>query len=103
MRELRAGGNDEDKALTKVEKIIDYNNEQILFIITDGGVEDSNSPTPMLQKFKKLGVNVIPLGVNLEEYQAAEFKKWYPESLLVKDMDQLAKAMSDFMKKIIHR
>jgi hypothetical protein len=103
MREYYGGGNNEDKVLKYIAKKIDYNNEQLIFLITDGGVDDENSPRPMLEKFKKMGVNVIPIGVNISEYQAAEFKKWYPESVLVKSLDELVRAMADFMKKIIHR
>jgi hypothetical protein len=103
MRDFHGGGNDENQVLRHIEKRLDYKNDQIIFLLTDGGVESDNSPTPMLKKFKKLGVHVIPIGISIPESQEREFKRWYPESVLIKSMDQLVKAMADYLKTIIHR
>lgn len=103
MRDFRGGGNDENKVLRHIAKKLDYSNEQIIFLLTDGGVSSDNSPTPMLTEFKKKGVNVIPIGISIPTDQEAEFKKWYPDSVLVKGMDDLVKAMADYLKTIIHR
>lgn len=103
MRDFRGGGNNEDKVLRHAEKKLNYKNDQIIFLLTDGGVDSDNSPTPMLTKFKKLGVHVIPIGIGIPESQAREFRQWYPESVLVKGMDDLVKTMSDFLKTVIHR
>lgn len=103
MRDYRGGGNDEDRVLKHIEKKLDYNNDQIIFLLTDGGVAPSNSPTEMLAKFKKQGVHVIPIGINIPPEQEKEFKRWYPESVLIKNMDSLVVTMAGFLKRIIHR
>ena len=103
MRDFRGGGNNENRVLRHIEKKIDMHNDQIIFLLTDGGVAPSNSPTPMMAKFKKMGVHVIPIGINIPEGQEQEFKKWYPESVLVKNIDSLVITMANFLKKVIHR
>lgn len=103
MRNMAGGGNNENKVLIDVSRKINLDNPNIIFLITDGGVAESNSPTPMLEWFKKREVNVIPLGVGIDQHQQKEFRKWYPTSVIAEDMDDLVTAMAKFLKTIIHR
>lgn len=103
-REIHNGGTRLDQPLKQAKKMIDPDNDNIIFIITDGEISTGQySPKRHLEALKKMGVTIMPIGLNLSPAQKQNFKCHLPNAVFAKEMTQLVKAMAKFLKDLIHR
>lgn len=97
-RRLCGGGNREEKALTKAKEIIKKEDDNILFLLTDGGA--GVDPRPILKELKKMNTLSIAIGIQCNVIQ---MKRYYDTAIMVDEVEQLPKTLINLLQKVIHR
>jgi hypothetical protein len=103
---FRGGGNNEVTALQAVEKHTDPREDNLVFMMTDGGC--GNDPKPLIRKMEKNGNYMfIAVAVGLSTKDEAEYieilRRNYPITVTAEQVDQLPRIMIELLRKIIHR
>lgn len=101
-RNFRSGGNQEIPALHFAEKLLSDNKDNLLLMMTDGGIgEDPGHMQNVIAKLeKKYNGTVIAIGVGLH---GNYLKKYFPHFVEVPEISKLPASMISLLKSIIHR
>ena len=95
-REFLSGCNDDKQGLEKVIEDIDQSEENIVLHLTDGSL--CTDITQPLNRLKAMRVNTIGIGIETEEV-----KRVFPQSVVVKKVEELPLAIINLLRKLIHR
>ena len=97
-RKIRRDGNNDATALRHVIKLIDPEEDNILFHLTDGGLCENIERA--LEELKRMRVTTVGIGIGEE---AQEVEEHFPNHIYVPDISGLNVAMVNLMKRLIHR
>lgn len=98
-RQVANGDNNDDLAVKTAIDYLDKKKENIVFMLTDGGV--CSDPTEAIKEITKKAI-FVPVGVG-PAVNMADFKKYYPNPVLVGDTQQLPDVLVKELQRIIHR
>lgn len=103
-RKIHSGGTRLDLPLKLIKTKIDPNNDNLIFILTDGDIATGEySPKKHLQALEKIGATIVPIGMGLGSEERTRFKNNLPNAVFANEMTELIKAMAKFLKGVIHR
>lgn len=97
-RDFHSGDNNEIGVLEAVGKSLNLEDDNIVFMITDGGV--GKSPRPLLEEMEKKGITIIGIGIGMSE---TELQTHYPHYVCVESPEKMPKELLKLLKTIIHR
>lgn len=100
-RHMTGGGNDEVLALKEVERNLYPEDDNLLFILTDGLAGDN--PQRVLQKLNQKNCTTMAIGIGLREGEEKQLREFYPHSVAVPNAEDLPMSLIGIMKGMIHR
>lgn len=100
-RDTIGGGNNDYDVLKFVYGQLDKQKDNIIFMMTDGGV--CQNPTDILNKIKKDNIPFYAIGVGTKGAAAEMLEQYYPNHINVENVELLPTTLISLMAKTIHR
>ena len=100
---FNGGGNNEERALTMIRENTDPKDDNLILVLTDGGV--GNDPRPIIKKMQRENYDIVAIAVGLgrKNGETAELQRNYPDTVVAQEVEQLPRMMIELLRKIIHR
>lgn len=101
-REIRGHGNEEIRALKLAKSKISKDDDNIIFLLTDGLT--CSKPKPLIKELTdKLNSTVIAVGIGLDQNDINTMKQEYPISIQAQEPEKLADTLIGAMQRLITR
>lgn len=100
-RDFRGGGNEDDVAMREVLRVTSELENNIVFILTDGGV--CSTPEHELKIMRDLKYIVIAIGIGLQGDDLEALRHYYKDTIEASNLEELPQIMINQLKRLIHR
>lgn len=100
-RAFHGGDNNDADAMKEVLKTTHAHNKNLVFVLTDGGVEQD--PRPYIAEIKKRGYTFVSIGVGLSGVMLDKLREYYGHSVEAANVEALPAIMVRELKRVIRR